>query len=129
MTLVEWLKQCEMKDVRPAKVIIGEETFEAAIYDNPRTSLTGGIFCLGNLPKPYAKNSNTCFRFEGSDYDWYVAAYYPEIKKHKQADVQASEFHPFGATFILAKWDVPNSSIDDGQKHPRHRVQAILQKE
>lgn len=136
MKLVEWLASLVgISNIRPCKVTIDGVTWEGARYT--RTSYYTAdqdavrwgkkkageaytqefIYCLGKLPKCYAKRVNdkghamlqgkVCFPYEGLD--WYVCGYYQQDSQEFQ------EYHPCGRNFMLAPWDIPNSKIDDGE--------------
>ena len=144
MQLIEWLASLVgISNIRPCKVTIDGVTWEGARYT--RTSYYTAdqdavrwgkkkagdaytqefIYCLGKLPKCYAKRVNdkghavlnspkVCFPLEGLD--WYVAGYY------QQDSSEYAEYHPFGRYFMVVPWDIPNSKIDEGEQKPYTRT-------
>ena len=79
-------------------------------------------YIAGGLPA-VKRNGNVAFRIAGDSHDWYVASYYPAMNGRKQACMVApSEFHPFGAIWLLHPWDIEDSKIDTYERVPYKRV-------
>lgn len=133
-TLTEWLERdCGAWGVRVCKVTIGNQSWDAAFYrqtfkyQEGMMAVSQGLkkvgeeytierfYCLGKLPSCY-RPEGICFPFE--NYDWYVAAYADE----KCLQAPFNRFHPFGISFILAPWDIPNETIDKHANKPYRRI-------
>src|SRR6266576_573837 len=68
------------------------------------------LYLLGTLPKCYLRRRKTVFRFDYDSHDWYIACYW-------QQD-QLSRFHPFGKTFMISPWNVPEGTrIDQYERY------------
>lgn len=137
-TLQEWLESCGGFDVRPCRVAIGKATYVAARYkqtlrtpeNSPawnrgeREYTRESIYCIGERPSAYKRSSKTYFRFIGDSQDWYVCCYCPAEVSH---DPKYAAHHPFGASFILAPWDVPDGTgIDYYAPRPYTRIGASV---
>ena len=92
-----------------------------------RRYLRQAVYVAGMLPRDYCHNTRCVFRFPQSmaapPRDWYIACYFGDLKRHRQAVAQPSEFHPFGNSFILMPWDLANP-IDAHERFqkPRKRI-------
>jgi hypothetical protein len=137
--LCNWLTECKCHDVKPVNVRIGDEIWVGCYYKRTleytasMDAVTRGdkkagdtyteesIYCLGKLPKAKLKRNKpnpsaaVCFPYNG--HDWYIAAYMPKENLHEGN----ASFHPFGISFILRPWDIPNSKIDDYERKPYTR--------
>ena len=141
LTLVDWLKACGCRDVRPVIVTIDGQSWYGCRYigvgqytkemDAVRRGANQAgqsyeqerIYCAGGLPKCYGKRQEgkVCFQFQGAE--WYVVGYIMA----KKILPQFAASHHFGENFILGSWNIPDSKIDDGERKPhvRHVMTAI----
>lgn len=113
--------------------------YPAARYENQNGRPM--IFAVGALPKSYVRRRATAYRFGESTCDWYVACYAPSNLSSRRRfrpqlssnDSPSREFHPFGATFQIAPWDVPSGEAIDkyhywrGEHKPYTRVSASFE--
>ena len=84
------------------------------------------IMVAGPLPA-CKRNGNVAFRVPGESNEWYVSGYFPRLHGRKQDSINESDapymaFHPFGANFLLAPWDIADSRIDSYARVPYKRV-------
>lgn len=131
--------------VTPMTIEIKGETFEACSYvarfETPegseayrrgeRTYWRAFIYCIGELPSCYRRNTHVAFTIPGDLAEWYVACYWPQLYKHKQEhkqdlSVTPGEYQPFGANFMLAPWD-DKDPIDYYERKPYRRVRVTIQ--
>lgn len=133
--VVDWLKGLgHTKDVQPVKVTLGDgksaKTYFGAKYITvlhytaDMRAVTDGkhkageayenehFYLVGEHPWTMKNRRHFCFPMAG--YDWYISGYF---------DGRAiTEHQPFGANFMLGKWDVPDGTkIDTYErfKYPR----------
>jgi len=135
--VANWLKGLpHIHGVEPCTVIIGDVKYPAARYrsttkldpstrayqEGKRTATSTMIYCVGMLPKAYCQSTHKAFT--GIDqYEWYVACYSGVLSKHNQAKQLASEYHPWGNSFQLSPWDVPDGqAIDHYERVPYKRL-------
>jgi len=146
MTLQEWLvNECNCHDVRPVRVTIGEQSWEGCYYKQTLEYQIGmdavsrgdkkagdkyteeAIYVIGKLPKvKYNKrgkvdlDAKVCFPLNGVD--WYVSGYMLE----ENFKPENRQFHPFGVSFILRPWNIPNEAIDKYEQKKYLRIPLIL---
>lgn len=123
----DWLKKCGDRNIEIGAVILFDQTFLAARYEqlaevvtNPnypsKKSKTKSkifwerILCIGEVPSEYLEHDQVCFRLAGDKREWYVGGYIldRDISSRNESD------HPFGATFKLAPWDGDGKIDDEG---------------
>ncbi len=118
--LKTWLKNCRTKptNVRPVVLTIGDQTYDAAFYDDSALTPATRLYVVGVRPPERVAGAKVCYRVPGDDRDWYVAAFIDEVPD------QFKEFHFEGAAnFILCAWDVPKGdTIDQYEHRPYTRV-------
>lgn len=144
--LAVWIDECSSDsaryfNIRTVHVVIGQETWPGVWYEEElqyqpgMDCVTRGqkkagdkyyeecIYCVGDLPKPYRgpkrnkyPKGNVCFPFQGRE--WYVSGYMPKDNL-KPENLQ---YHPFGVTFMLRPWNIPNSKLDDDERKPYNRI-------
>jgi hypothetical protein len=107
--------------VTMARIQAGQQlTYEGAQYvdtdDQPR------LFLLGDLPKHKLRRPHTCYVIDGID--WYVACFMSSERLAMRIAGRPEDFHPFGPTFILLPWSLPEP-IDKWK--PYDRVPTIIQ--
>lgn len=130
----------QVRESLPYSVTIGRQTFHGARYRESFAYLHDGrdstgrtfkagdrymresIFLVGALPAAYQRRAKTCFRLIGDSRDWYITCYATE---ETARDSRYAEYHPFGQTFIISPWDVPDgTAIDHYEPKPYTRVGA-----
>jgi len=126
--------------VSTGSITIGKETYPAAsyiercavppgcpAYDRGEREYTRHmIYCVGKLPSK-ARRGHVAFRMQDDAHDWYVAAYYGNVKGRVQETAEPNDYHPFGNAFMLAPWDpVDGVTIDAHARvpYPRQRITA-----
>lgn len=139
--VTRWLEALpHIINAKPVTVRIGRETFEGAEYEavgRYESSMTGVqsgehkageeytnryIYLVGTLPASYRSRKATCYNFAGDSRDWYVCCYMDAANLKPQF----VPFHPFGQTFMLAPWEVPDgTAIDRYESKPYTRVAAV----
>ena len=145
MTIYEelgaWLARLpQVTNVQTGSVTIGRTTYPAARYtkrlqhqpgtrayqEGKREYTREMIYCVGDIPA-CKRHGNVAFTVADDSREWYVAAYYLAYRgRGKQAQAERNEYHPFGNSFMLAPWDVPDSTIDQYERVPYRRVAALL---
>ena len=153
--LADWLNGFDhITAVTPMTVTIGSATYEACSYVARFETLEGSsaydngerhynrslIYCLGKLPSCYLRSSRHAFLINDDPADWFISSYFPAIQPRRQAagsrqasgrrqaDVQPTDFHPFGATFMLSPWDSP-CAIDEYESRPYRRLRISVTRE
>jgi len=141
LTLVDWLRACGCRDVRPVIVTIDGQSWYGCRYVSVGQHTRGmdavlrgtrqagqscakeRIYCVGSLPRCYGKRQEgkVCFPFQGAE--WYVVGYI----LGKQILPQFAPSHPFGENFVLGPWSIPESKIDEGERKPyvRHAMAVV----
>lgn len=139
--IAEWLAGLpHIHDVKPCTVTIRGGIYSAARYkqttpNDPSTpaykrgelaATREFIYCVGMLPV-VVRNRNVVFMIDGEPAEWYVACYAGEVKQRKQTVQPVNEYHPFGNSFMLAPWDVPDGKrIDHYARAPYVRVATTV---
>lgn len=138
ITYLTGIKNAKITRILPCYVTIGSRTYPAARYtehlmtpENCDAWRRGEreydremIYCVGFLPSAKL-NGNVAFTITGEPSEWYVAAYYGNVVKRKQETAEPNEFHPFGNSFLMAPWSVPDGTqIDHHARVPYRRVAA-----
>jgi hypothetical protein len=104
-------------EAQAVKVTIGDQTWEGAVYMNPKLGDGPRYYLVGDMPKWYGKSPGSCYRLEGDDADWYVICYMQQADKlsdfHKP-------FHPFGNSWSIGRWEA-DGKIDDYERSPYKR--------
>jgi hypothetical protein len=131
-----WLEKCHCNNVKKVRIRIGKKEWAGCYYDRTSnyqagmmivvqgrktvndTYTTRHFYLLGARPK-HRRSERECYPYEGQD--WYVSSYIEEIKP------QFAEFHPFGISFQLGCWDVPDCKIDDHEPKPYKRIPLIVE--
>lgn len=141
--VAEWLDSLpNVTGVRPCVVTLGKEKFEGASYvsrlqysasmdvvrrgerKEGEACYRRNIYLVGSLPRDKKRGLKVCFPYEGQD--WYVTCYY-QGSDNPAEEERVKEYHPFGHTFVLGPWDVPDgSAIDDGERKPYRRVSMTI---
>jgi len=115
----EWLLSLGHDNVSDIEVTIRNEKYIGARYTSKHHGDYEFLYLLGTLPKCYIRQRKTVFRFDYDSRDWYVACYW-------QQD-QLSRFHPFGKTFMISPWSVPDRTrIDQYERYTYTRVPATI---
>lgn len=131
-TLPKWLTEtCKAHDVQPCIVTIEGQQWPACFYRQTasETYIKSRIYAVGALPLCYQPKrkvhpvENLCFAHEASGLDWYVAGYYyvAGAKKSVKPEPEHEALNPFGPSFVLAPWDLPEA-IDAHELKPYTRV-------
>lgn len=128
--VADYLRTCAgMLQVQPCTVSLFGKTFPAAFYKQECEPLQGArsqekyvrecIYVAGQRPTTMRKrDAKLCYTRTDDVREWYTAA-------HMDSDpgAQFAPFHPFGANFILAPWEVPGGEkIDHYEPKPYVRV-------
>lgn len=127
-------KSTSVDSCEPVTVTIGNQVYPAALYtetlDTPpgcdayrngqRIYQRTMIYAVGMLPRSYTKSTRVAFKVADDSRDWYVAAYFGNLKHRKQEVASPSEFHPWGNMVLLAPWDLPDA-IDRYEPTPYRR--------
>jgi hypothetical protein len=146
--LEQWLRtECRCHTTQRVRVTIESEVWEGCAYTQTLRYGKGidivvrglkttediyhtyRILCVGRLPlvyKPFGRKyprNNTCFIVKDSPWEWYVAGYMPSDKLTEAT----MRHHPFGANFVLAPWDVPDTRIDTGALRPYVRSEMQVE--
>jgi len=118
--LVDWLKSCKCRQVKPVTMRINDEEFIGASYLD--ISVDGfpmsnkrrlRYYFLGPIPACRRKRQSLCFT--NRNRVLYLASYF-------QKDFR-TEYAPFGRSFLLFVWDeVSLGPIDRGERYVYHRV-------
>ena len=135
--VAEWLKSLpNVSAVHPCRVAIEKETWEGAWYQRTGTWRAGMqgvqngthkegetyedtfLYLVGHLPK-VAKRKKCCYVF--GTLEWFVASY------SNDKPPLVTPYHPFGNSFQLKPWSIPNSKVDDGERSPYRRVPMTVE--
>lgn len=126
-----------VKNVSACRVTIGKQAWEGARYTQVHkyTSDMQGvqdgrfkagdeyervaIYLIGKRPDL----KRHCFPFDG--HDWYIACH---TDPSKPIAPEHQQYHPFGHSFVLMPWDLPNS-IDQYEPKPYHRIPMTVDTE
>lgn len=117
--LIDYLSAMpHIRNVAPVVLYLDGRRYEGAAYDDD-----GGAkwYFIGALPPSYRRSSRTAYVIGGADY--YIACYMPAAR----ITPQYAPYHPFGETFMLCRWNVPDGgAIDKYEVRPYNRVYAFL---
>jgi hypothetical protein len=98
---------------------------DPAVLDGRRKAgdegLSRRIYLVGELPASYVRRK-AYYRWEGKE--WFVGCYY-QANVHDYTQAQFREYHPFGQSFDLHLWDLPEA-IDWGESTVRDRVDMTV---
>lgn len=109
-------------NVTPCTITIGRQAYPAARYVQDGRNM---VYCAGLLPKPYLRSGRLAFVMPDSANEWYVACYSGRIVDRKQECKLQTKIHPFGNSFILAEWNLPDR-IDAYESRPYRRIPVGL---
>ncbi len=100
--VAKWLdSKNNVTNVRTVEISIYPSSWQGVAYTEGDEDK---YYLLGFRPK---QSRPTCYRIEGSQYDWYVGGY---------LEGEKTEEHPFGSHWIMIPWIIegdPDSRIDD----------------
>ena len=130
-------------NVRPVRVTIGTQTWAGAEAsrvveitpgcrawtEGRRHDVARLVYVAGTLPKGYLRSTHVAYTRAGDPCEWYLASYYPAIERHRQGPLSpdaSSEYHPFGASFMLFPWDV-DGKIDQYERRPYERLPLTVE--
>jgi hypothetical protein len=138
--VAEWLSTLpHVADVHPVSVTIKGKVYHGARYKQTvpiapgcpayargeRAHIAEHMYLLGELPAHYRRSTKACYAIEGDDREWYVSSYFQD-----DVMVHGSKFklhHPFGNTFMLSPWAVPDGGkIDQYEPRPYARVPLTI---
>lgn len=141
------IKNAKITRVIPCYVTIGRQTYPAARYMETMMTPTNSpawargereytqevVYCVGSLPSAKLRGNVAFILSQHADWgieetrEWYVASYYGDVKAGKQETKAPNEFHPFGNSFMLAPWSVPDGgAIDHYARVPYRRVAVTI---
>jgi len=130
-TVKEWLEGLQVSDpctnVESVAVTIHVSSKKTLTFEGARYTQRGQerFYLLGDCIKNELRRRNkSCFTFDNGE--WYVATY--SIKDN--ITPANAEFHPFGPTFLLMKWEVPDGTkIDEYEEYPYDRLAMTVKVE
>src|SRR5262245_15952908 len=124
------LAEVDCTDLVPFTLQIGSQRYGAIAYrqecevsegcrayqEGQRVYTRAALYVLGALPPSYVRSSRTVYQFDDSGVDWYIGSYYTGAP---------NAWHPAGAMFLMAPWQVPDGGpIDRWQPRPYRRLPA-----
>lgn len=125
---------------KPA-VFYGARYTQVGVYSRGMMAVTHGdkqegdeytderIYLVGEVPK-FAKEttrvfgeyeSKHVFRLPGDDADWYLACYAERFEPWQ------AQYHPFGLSWMLGRWNVPGGDPIDEFGPTRKRVELAVE--
>jgi hypothetical protein len=138
LDVADWLRGRErVRDVRACRVTIGKKSWEGAYYVRICHWHTGqdavargehkdgeeylelAFYVSGIVPD----HKHTCYPYEGKD--WYIGSYSePKIPIKPEHE----EYHPFGHSFQIFPWNVPDGTkIDTYERHRYKRIPMTVE--